>query len=43
MSTQSQSRGRSEFLGSHAPTLTVIIVGIFDQKWLLEIEAFAVA
>lgn len=29
--------------GSHAPALTVIITGIFDEKWLLEIEAVAVA
>jgi hypothetical protein len=28
-------------LGSHAPALTVIITGIFDLKWLLEIEAIA--
>jgi 2-iminobutanoate/2-iminopropanoate deaminase len=34
---------RQEFLGSHAPALTVIITGIFDSKWLLEIEAVAVA
>lgn len=34
---------RVEFLGGHAPALTVIITGIFDTKWLLEIEAFAVA
>jgi enamine deaminase RidA (YjgF/YER057c/UK114 family) len=34
---------RQEFLGSHAPALTVIITGIFDDKWLLEIEAIAVA
>lgn len=34
---------RSEFLGDHAPALTVIITGIFDEKWLLEIEAFAIA
>lgn len=34
---------RSEFLGDHAPALTVIIAGIFDEKWLLEIEAYAVA
>jgi 2-iminobutanoate/2-iminopropanoate deaminase len=32
---------RQEFLGSHAPALTVIIVGIFDENWLLEIEAIA--
>jgi 2-iminobutanoate/2-iminopropanoate deaminase len=34
---------RSEFLGSHTPALTVVITGIFDEKWLLEIEAYAVA
>lgn len=34
---------RAEFLGGHAPALTVIITGIFDSKWLLEIEAYAVA
>jgi 2-iminobutanoate/2-iminopropanoate deaminase len=34
---------RAEVLGSHAPALTVIITGIFDTKWLLEIEAYAVA
>jgi hypothetical protein len=30
---------RQEVLGSHAPAFTVIITGIFDEKWLLEIEA----
>ncbi len=34
---------RQEVLGSHAPALTVIIAGIFDERWLLEIEAVAVA
>jgi 2-iminobutanoate/2-iminopropanoate deaminase len=34
---------RQEVLGSHAPALTVIITGIFDEKWLLEIEATAAA
>jgi enamine deaminase RidA (YjgF/YER057c/UK114 family) len=34
---------RKEFLGEHSPALTVIIAGIFDEKWLLEIEATAVA
>lgn len=34
---------RAEILGGHAPALTVIITGIFDSKWLLEIEAYAVA
>ncbi|MCW5658441.1 MAG: RidA family protein [Burkholderiaceae bacterium] len=34
---------RNEVLGSHSPALTVIITGIFDEKWLLEIEAVAAA
>jgi hypothetical protein len=28
-------------LGSREPALTVIITGIFDEAWLLEIEAIA--
>jgi len=32
---------RQEFLGNHNPALTVIITRIFDEKWLLEIEAIA--
>ena len=34
---------RKEVLGAHSPALTVIITGIFDEKWLIEIEAVAVA
>lgn len=34
---------RQEVLGSIAPALTVIIAGIFDEQWLLEIEAVAAA
>jgi len=34
---------RQEFLRSHSPALTVIITGIFDEQWLLEIEAIAAA
>ncbi|HXC09412.1 MAG TPA: RidA family protein [Steroidobacteraceae bacterium] len=34
---------RREVLGSHSPALTVIIAGIFDDRWLLEIEAVAAA
>jgi 2-iminobutanoate/2-iminopropanoate deaminase len=34
---------RQKALGAHAPALTVIIAGIFDEKWLLEIEAIAAA
>ena len=32
---------RREALGTHSPALTVIITGIFDEHWLLEIEAIA--
>jgi enamine deaminase RidA (YjgF/YER057c/UK114 family) len=32
---------RREVLGQHAPALTVIIAGIYDSRWLLEIEAIA--
>ena len=34
---------RREVLGSHVPAMTVVITGIFDGKWLLEIEAIAAA
>jgi 2-iminobutanoate/2-iminopropanoate deaminase len=34
---------RREVLGAHNPALSVIITGIFDEKWLLEIEAVAAA
>jgi enamine deaminase RidA (YjgF/YER057c/UK114 family) len=34
---------RKEVLGERAPALTVIIAGIFDERWLLEIEAVAAA
>jgi 2-iminobutanoate/2-iminopropanoate deaminase len=34
---------RQEVLGAHTPALTVIITGIFDERWLLEIEAVAAA
>ncbi|CAN5805074.1 RidA family protein [soil metagenome] len=32
---------RTEYLGDIAPAMTVIITGIFDASWLLEIEAVA--
>ncbi|MGW4411966.1 RidA family protein [Nonomuraea sp. NPDC004702] len=32
---------RREVLGEHAPALTVIITGIYDEAWLLEVEAVA--
>jgi 2-iminobutanoate/2-iminopropanoate deaminase len=34
---------RREFLGKHQVALTVLIVGIYDPRWLLEIEAVAAA
>lgn len=34
---------RHEVLGDRSPALTVIITGIFDEAWLLEIEAIAAA
>jgi 2-iminobutanoate/2-iminopropanoate deaminase len=34
---------RRELLGDHRPALTVLITGIYDPAWLLEIEAVASA
>lgn len=34
---------RHEILGDHSPALTIIITGIYDEAWLLEIEAIAAA
>lgn len=34
---------RQSVLGTFAPAMTVIIAGIFDSQWLLEIEATAAA
>lgn len=34
---------RKEILGAHTPALTIIITGIYDEEWLLEIEAIAAA
>jgi 2-iminobutanoate/2-iminopropanoate deaminase len=36
-------RIRQEVIGARSIALTVIIIGIFDEKWLLEIEAMAAA
>jgi enamine deaminase RidA (YjgF/YER057c/UK114 family) len=32
---------RSDYLGSLAPAMTVVIAGIFDEAWLLEVEVTA--
>jgi enamine deaminase RidA (YjgF/YER057c/UK114 family) len=37
------SEFRQKILGTHSPALTVIITGIYDEHWLLEIEAIAAA
>lgn len=34
---------RKEILGDRQPAITIIIAGIYDQAWLLEIEALAAA
>lgn len=35
---------RAEVLGTHIlPAMTIIITGIYDEVWLLEIEAIAAA
>lgn len=34
---------RREVLGARTPALTVVIAGIYDEAWLLEIEAIAAA
>lgn len=34
---------RTEVLGERLPALTIIIAGIYEEKWLLEIEAIAAA
>jgi 2-iminobutanoate/2-iminopropanoate deaminase len=32
---------RAEYLGTLAPAMTVVIAGIFDESWLLEVEVVA--
>jgi enamine deaminase RidA (YjgF/YER057c/UK114 family) len=39
---EANARIRHEILGGHSPALTVIMTGIYDEAWLLEIEAIAV-
>ena len=36
-------RARQKALGEHCPAPSVVIAGIFDEAWLLEIEAIAEA
>jgi len=37
------TRVREKVLGDHRPAITVIVTGIYDSRWLLEIEAVAAA
>jgi enamine deaminase RidA (YjgF/YER057c/UK114 family) len=37
------SKIRREVLGGRTPALTVVIAGIYDEAWLLEVEAVAAA
>ena len=37
------ARIRAEILGNRSPALTIVIAGIYDEAWLLEIEAVAAA
>jgi len=34
---------RSQVMGARTPAITVVICGIFDEAWLLEIEVIAAA
>jgi enamine deaminase RidA (YjgF/YER057c/UK114 family) len=38
---EANARIRKEILGEISPALTIIITGIYEEKWLLEIEAIA--
>lgn len=38
---QANSAIRHQVLGDHSPAITVVIAEIFDETWLLEIEAIA--
>lgn len=38
---EANARIRHEVLGDHSPALTIVITGIYDEAWLLEIEAVA--
>jgi 2-iminobutanoate/2-iminopropanoate deaminase len=40
---EENTRIRADLLGSATPAITVVIASIFDEAWLLEIEAIACA
>lgn len=33
---------RNEILAGRRPTMTVVIAGVFDEAWMLEVEGIAV-
>lgn len=39
--TMANREVRNEYLGPLAPAMTVVIAGIFDSGWLLEVEVIA--
>ncbi|CAN7595011.1 MULTISPECIES: RidA family protein [Ensifer] len=39
--TMANRAARAEYLGPLAPAMTVVIAGIFDSGWLLEVEVIA--
>ena len=39
--TMENREARAEYLGSLTPAMTVVIAGIFDTAWLLEVEVIA--
>jgi len=41
--TRENREVRESILGNHLPALTVIVTGIFEEQWLIEIEAIAAA
>jgi 2-iminobutanoate/2-iminopropanoate deaminase len=39
-----ESKGlRAQVLGDRSPAITIVLTGIYDEAWLLEIEAIAAA
>ena len=41
--TMENRKIRNEVFGNRAPAVTVVIAGIFDERWLVEVEAVAAA
>ncbi len=41
--TEENKAIRKQVLGKNAPALTIIIVGIYDERWLLEIDAIEIS